>query len=85
MADHGVVAEADGGLKYRGSDPVDVVTAEKEREQYLRRELGLDVWRDDWALALRRPVRLAALARQVLTANPMREAPVQWWRDRCAT
>src|SRR5690625_2326106 len=83
--DHGVVAEADGGLKYRGSDPADVVTAEKEREQYLRRELGLDVWPYDWELALRRPARLATLARQVLASNPMRETPVQWWRERHGT
>jgi len=30
------------GLKYPGSDPADVITAEKERKRYLRRELGLD-------------------------------------------
>jgi hypothetical protein len=77
---HGVVAEADGALKYRDvADPAAVVAEEKERQWYLERELGLTVVRYGWDLAFRDREQLAGRFRAVLNASSTRRARVTWW------
>jgi hypothetical protein len=77
---HWLVAEADGLLKYRdATDPAAVVAAEKEREWFLTRRLGVDVVRYGWDLAYGDRCELASRFRGVLAANPVRSAPVPWW------
>lgn len=76
---HWVAAEGDGALKYSSrGDAAAVVAAEKEREWILRR-LGLEVVRYGWDLAARRRGQLTTRFAQVLSENPERSTPVQWW------
>lgn len=78
---HWVAHEADGAVKYDNrADASSVVTAEKEREWRIRRELGIDVVRYDAGLAFRQRKELAARFATVLANNPPRSEPIRWWK-----
>jgi hypothetical protein len=77
---HWAAQEADGAVKYDNRpDATRVVTAQNDREWYLRR-LGLDVVRYDWDLAWRRRLELAGRFAALLRDNPVRSVPIRWWK-----
>ncbi len=78
LPDHGIILEADGGLKYNNRpDAAQVVTAQMDRERELR-ELDFDVLRFDAALALGRPALLAARIRRAIGRRKGRSIPSCW-------
>lgn len=87
---HGVVAEADGAIKYDNRpDASKIIADEKEREWELR-ELNLVVGRYTWNQAANRADQLGARMRKLLDDNPPRDRPVPYWvglpgADRVAT
>ncbi|WP_129667402.1 type IV toxin-antitoxin system AbiEi family antitoxin domain-containing protein [Phytoactinopolyspora endophytica] len=79
---HWAAYEADGALKYDNRpDASTVVTKQNEREWYLRRRLGLDLARFQWRLAFRGREELAKRFSKLLVDNPVRSAPIRWWKD----
>jgi len=77
---HWAAFEADGAVKYNlRPDASDIVAAQNEREWWLRR-LGLDFTRFGWELAAHRRPTLGGRFRQLLSDNPPRKEPIQWWK-----
>lgn len=77
---HWAANEADGALKYDNRpDAGRIITAQNDREWYLRR-LGLDLVRYDWDLAWRRRRELADRFAALLRDNPIRSVPIRWWK-----
>lgn len=79
---HGVVAEADGAIKYDNRpDASRIVADEKEREWELR-ELGLVVGRYTWKQAKAGSTTLGGRIGKLLSDHPPRERPVPYWVER---
>jgi hypothetical protein len=77
---HWAANEADGALKYDNRpDAGRIITAQNDREWYLRR-LGLDLVRYDWDLVWRRRRELADRFAALLRDNPVRSVPIRWWK-----
>lgn len=75
----GVAGEGDGARKYRDSDAADVIAREKEREYYLRSQLGLEVVRYGWDLAAHNRRELALRFARALAPSAPRDQPIRWW------
>ena len=78
LPEHGIILEADGGLKYNDRpDAARMVALQVERERELR-ELDFEVLRFDAALVLGRPAVLAGRIRKTIARRKGRAAPTCW-------
>ena len=78
LPDHGIILEADGGLKYNNRpDAARVVADQMERERELR-ELDFEILRFDANLALARPAVLAGRIRRCIDRRNGRPIPSCW-------
>lgn len=78
LPEHGIILEADGGLKYNNRpDAAKVIAQQVERERELR-DLDFEVLRFDAATVLGRPAVLAGQIRRTIARRSGRPAPTCW-------